>query len=55
MVFEELGLVHQTSRDFKSEFDEFALDIWKLLSYSNGINFIDALILKMGKYSQRRN
>ena len=45
MGFEELDLV-LNFKDFKSEFDEFALDIWKLLFYSNGINFIDALILK---------
>ena len=45
MGFEELDLV-LNFKDFKSEFDEFALDIWQLLFYSNGINFIDALILK---------
>ena len=45
MGFEELDLV-LNFKDFKSDFDEFALDIWKLLFYSNGINFIDALILK---------
>jgi integrase len=45
MDLEELTEV-LNMREFESKYDEFALDIWQLLFYSNGINFIDALLLK---------
>ena len=41
-------------RDFQFRFDEFALDIWQLLFYCNGINFIDALLLKWSNIEHDR-
>lgn len=45
MTLDELQKV-LNFQEFKSEYDEFAIDMWKLLFYSNGINFIDALLMK---------
>ena len=45
MKLEELEAVLNFD-DFNSVKDEFALDMWQLLFYSNGINFIDALLMK---------
>lgn len=45
MRLEELETVLNFN-EYRTEHDEFALDMWQLLFYSNGINFIDALLMK---------